>query len=182
MVEAFVHIAAAVDNEFERNRALHGCRMRCAPNCTECCHHRFEITDPEAAYVAIGLSRLEPSVRTSMEVRAQAYANGTGRLPCPALHEGVCGIYEHRPLICRKFGMPIYNPERPDRILACELNFRPGEEIRDPNLVRIQTSIHGEWREFVNDYYATGRYRHPERITVAEAILRAPMWYSGLDA
>ena len=94
------------------------------------------------------------------------------RLACPALDQGVCSIYEYRPLMCHKFGMPLYNPEKPDRIFACELNFQDGEEIDDPKLVQIQTVIHQAWKELQSDYSAEGGYRDRRPLTVARAILK----------
>ncbi len=93
------------------------------------------------------------------------------RLACPALDHGVCSIYEFRPLICRKFGMPIYNPGRPGQIFACQLNFRDGEEIEDSQLIQIQTGIHESWRQLQSEYDNAGGYRDASPITVARAIL-----------
>jgi Fe-S-cluster containining protein len=169
----YLHIVNAVDEEFERNRKLHGHRMRCGQGCTDCCHHRFVISGLEAHHMAEGLKLTTPEIRERLRSRASEYIRRTEqRLPCPALEGGACSIYEHRPLICRKFGMPIYNPEKPERILACELNFKSGEELCDPDLIRIQTGIHEPWREI----------RDTRRLTVAQAILEAPVWYSEQDA
>jgi Fe-S-cluster containining protein len=176
----YFDIVAAVEAEFDRNRRLHGDRIRCSSGCTDCCYQRFEITDLDARNVVRGLSALPPHLRESIEQRARQY-DESRRLPCPALHDGRCSIYEHRPVICRRFGMPIYNPDRPERILACELNFRAGEEVRDPDLIRIQTGIHQEWRDLQREYYSSARYRHPGPITVAGAIREAHLWTSELD-
>jgi hypothetical protein len=93
------------------------------------------------------------------------------RLACPALEDGVCQIYEYRPLICRKFGIPLYNPDRPGRVYACELNFGDGEEIVDGKLVQIQTGIHQEWKLLQSDYNDAGLPRDVEPLTVARALL-----------
>ena len=182
MDELYRSIVAQVDEEFARNRRVHRDRIRCAPGCTDCCHHRFQITDIEAASIARGLHTLHPSVRYRLEQQARTHVTSAERSPCPALHNGACSIYEHRPLICHKFGMPIYNPDRPETILACELNFRAGDEIRDGELVQIQTGIHHQWRQLQSEYYSSARYCHSGPITVADAILNAPLWYSGQDA
>jgi Fe-S-cluster containining protein len=166
---------AAVDAEFARNRALHGNRIRCGPGCTQCCHHVFAITGFEAAEVARGVAALPGELRLQIEGRATEYlvrrlVHGEW-IPCPALHEGKCSIYEHRPLMCHKFGMPLFNPDKPDRIFACELNFASGEEIHDPDLIQIQTGIHEAWTQLKSEVEAmhgtTG-----ERLTVAHAIVR----------
>ena len=190
-IEKYLQVCRAIAAEFARNRALYGDRIQCRAGCSDCCHQLFEITEIEAQYIAEGLSRVEPAVRLELETRARPYmearrgllaaggsteAWGTlpppgSRLACPALKDGVCQIYEHRPLICRRFGMPLYNPGKPGRVFACELNFRDGDEIADPALVQIQTAIHEDWKQVQADYNGSGGYRDAEPITVARAIL-----------
>jgi Fe-S-cluster containining protein len=191
MIEGrYLDILAAVDAEFNRNRRLHGDRIHCRTGCTDCCHHLFQITEIEAAFVAKGIQRLDPETREALRARAREYleerrkllANGareassplptTGmRLTCPALDRGACVIYDFRPLMCHKFGMPLFNPDRPDRIFACELNFKDGEEIDDPQLVQIQTGIHEAWKQLQSDCDKVRRNRDSEPLTVARAIL-----------
>jgi hypothetical protein len=67
--------------------------------------------------------------------------------------------------------MPLFNPDRPDRIFACELNFKDGEEIDDPQLVQIQTGIHEAWKQLQSDCDKVRRNRDSEPLTVARAIL-----------
>ena len=109
---------------------------------------------------------LEPGAREAMKARAREYIEAGllrgARLPCPALVDGACSIYERRPVLCHAFGMPLYDPDKPERIMACELNFREGEEIEDPQLVQIQTGIQREWKAL----RAAGG-----RMTVAHAVL-----------
>lgn len=173
----YQQIVTAVDAEFARNRELHGAKIHCRPGCTECCHHVFSITEIEAAQIAKGLARLPLELRAAVEARAREYIIRAlirgDRLPCPALEQDVCSIYEHRPLMCHKFGMPLYNPEKPDRIFACELNFKAGEEIRDPQLIPVQTAIHAEWNALQAQYRALSGAPSPGPLTVAHAILRA---------
>lgn len=190
MTTTYAALCAAIETEFERNRQLHGPRIQCRAGCSDCCHQLFQITEPEAAKVSAGVQRLPAAVREPLLERAALYvqararlrtADGQreswGRMPppgtrlaCPALWDGVCQIYDHRPFICRKFGMPIYNPDK-GQILACELNFRNGEEIDDGELIQIQTGLHERSKDFQRDYNNRGGYRDPDPITVARAIV-----------
>ncbi len=191
LMKQYESLCAEVEREFARNRALYGDRMKCGPGCSECCHQLFQITEIEASVISRGVKRLDASLKRRMEERARPYLEkrrqltavsgepeawgnlppmGT-RLACPALEDGVCRIYEFRPLICRKFGMPLYNPAKPGRVYACELNFQAGEEISDPSLVQIQTAIHDRWKEIQGAYNDAGGPRDPEPISVARAIL-----------
>lgn len=191
VIGRFLEICNAVDQEFARNRSLYGERIQCRPGCYDCCGQLFQITELEAACISRGFKGLDPAVRERLAARARPYLEERGklvaargepeawgslppvgtRLPCPALEDGVCRIYEFRPLICRKFGIPLYNPDKPDRVFACELNFQDGEAIDDPQLVQIQTGIHEQWRQVQRDYNDAGKRRDPEPITVARAIL-----------
>ena len=53
--------------------------------------------------------------------------------------------------------------ESTDKIFACELNFKADEEIRDPDLIQIQTDIDRNWKQF----------RGKGGLLVAEAILQS---------
>jgi uncharacterized protein len=189
--DRYLEIVAAVDAEFARNRRLHGDRIQCRAGCSDCCHQLFQITEIEAVHISSGVQQLEPGERDALRARALAYIDARrklvtatgepeswGRLPppgtrlaCPALVDGVCSIYEFRPLMCHKFGMPLSNPDKPGRIFACELNFSDGEEIQDRDLIRIQTSIHQAWKALKSDYMSNGGRRDAEPITVARAIV-----------
>jgi hypothetical protein len=136
----------------------------------------FAISPLEAAEVARGMAALPDDLRQQLRVRAVEYVERRllrgERVPCPALDAGRCSIYQNRPLMCHKFGMPLFNPDKPGRIFACELNFGDGEEIDDPDLIQIQTGIHEAWTQLKRDAAAT----HPaagEPLTVAHAILRS---------
>ena len=89
-------------------------------------------------------------------------------LPCPALGaEGECTIYEARPVICRRFGMPIYDYKNPSNVHACELNFKDGDEITDVLLVLNQTAIGKKWDELKAEFGEGAT-------TIAEAIAQLP--------
>ncbi len=183
--------SAEWEAEFARQKAHYGSKIQCRLGCTDCCHHLFRITEIEAAYISNYVKGLSLDARRRLEERARQYqqererlladnavpdAWGTlpapgMRLACPALENGACQIYAHRPLVCRKFGMPLFHPQKPDRVFACELNFKSGEEIVDSQLVQIQTSIHERWTRVQAEFNRKGGSRDPKPITVARAIL-----------
>ena len=190
--ERYLTACQAVAQEFERNVARYGERIHCRRGCSDCCHHLYQITEIEAAVIAGAVQAMPAAERNDLRRRARAYlpqrdailrrhgmieAWGSlppegNRLACPALgDDGACRIYEHRPLICRKFGIPLYNPLRPDRVFACELNFAPGEEIEDGQLVQIQTGIYNDWKAAQEAYNAAGGRRDENPISVARALL-----------
>ncbi|MGH9326510.1 MAG: YkgJ family cysteine cluster protein [Terriglobia bacterium] len=188
---AYLQVAAEWESEFARNRALHGERIHCRQGCCECCSQMFLITEVEAAYISRGVKQLPATQQAALRERAAKYLIARDklladrrvpdawgalpppglRLPCPALIDGACSIYAHRPLICRRYGIPLFNPRKPERIFACELNFRPGEEIQDTALVQIQTSLSDRWASVQAEYNAQGGRRDPKPITVARALV-----------
>ncbi len=194
-----LQLASHWAQEFRRNEKLHGAKISCRRGCTDCCHHLFQITELEAALISAGVKTLPPEKRLSLESRARKYSEervklladrnvddawgnlppAGSRLACPALEDGACQIYEHRPLICRKYGIPLFSPQKPDRVFACELNFRSGEEIDDSQLVQIQTELYHEAVEVQAEYNRNGGRRDAKPITVARAILEDFEDYAG---
>src|SRR5436853_3382410 len=64
-----------------------------------------------------------PALRDSSPMEKEAFFDRTASTPCPNLNDaGECMIYEHRPLVCRTFGLPLRDG---NRYLGdiCELNF-----------------------------------------------------------
>ena len=174
-------------NAFIRIRVWIGRR-----GCTHCCYQLFQITEIEAAVISRAVKQMPAAERQDLQTRAREYLpererivsrhgmiEAWGRLPpegtrlaCPALSDaGACRIYEHRPLICRKFGIPLYNPQKPGQVFACELNFAAGEEIVDDQLVHIQTGLYQDWKQTQEDYNRAGGRRDQRPITVARALV-----------
>ena len=188
MIGQYRNICNAYAEEFARNRRLHPGRIQCRAGCSDCCHQLFQITEIEAVEVSRGVGLLPEEARQRLQAKARVYLTERAsirvepaawgslpppgaRLACPALEGGVCSIYEHRPLICRKFGIPLWNPDKPGRVYACELNFREGEEIVDGQLIQIQTELHRQWKTVQADYNARGGRRVESPLTVARAIM-----------
>ncbi len=192
---AYEEVQEMVKREFDRNLQVFGDRIHCRRGCSFCCYQLFEITAIEAAYLARWLKMQSEDEQADLEARAKRYREarsrllekwggnrnlvqiegnlpGEGlRLACPALgYDGACRVYEARPLVCRKYGMPIYHPEHPERLGACELNFQDGETIASDEIIQNQTAIHERWKEIQEQ----SRHNLPEergRMTVADAIL-----------
>lgn len=108
--------------------------IQCAPGCSQCCHQSFRVSELEGELLREGLSTLDEPTRNDILRRARAYVPDQ-RTPCPVLsNDGRCRLYEHRPRICRKYGIPLWNPERPHEVTTCELNFRGVTDL-DPDLI-----------------------------------------------
>jgi Fe-S-cluster containining protein len=117
--------------------------LQCGRGCSLCCHGLFEIGSGDVPLIAEGLAALHPSRRRAVIRRAteimeksehpnlrestpdekEAFFDRTESTPCPNLDTtGACLIYEHRPLVCRTFGLPLRDAEAYIGDI-CELNF-----------------------------------------------------------
>ena len=117
--------------------------LQCGRGCSLCCYGLFEIGPADIPMLAQGLAELHPMrrrmiIRKAVETVAaskhpnlrecsptekDAFFERTASTACPNLNDaGECMIYEHRPLVCRTFGLPLRDR---DKYLGdvCELNF-----------------------------------------------------------
>ena len=171
----YEELLADVDQEFNRVRDIFIERMQCRKGCSSCCSQLFSISAVEAAYVSRAVKALDPRDVEPMRQRARAYLKeltgtevdgtedieshsrivedslnkmvGRHHIPCPALKDDACSIYSHRPVIAHKYGIPLWNPKKPNVLQACELNFKPGEVIEVEGLVEPQMELEYRWLE-----------------------------------
>ena len=59
------------ETEFARNKQLHGDKIHCRKGCSDCCHHLFQITEIEAAYISTGVKTLPNEKRQALQQRAR---------------------------------------------------------------------------------------------------------------
>lgn len=129
-------IAAEADKVFSRVSELTGPAVSCKPGCSECCHAPFDLSFIEALYINQKFRERFPQSmqRAPIEDRAdradrdfhvikkkafKASENGVPheqiladlakeRIRCPLLdEEDHCILYEHRPITCRLYGVPL---------------------------------------------------------------------------
>ena len=172
----YEQMLAEVDLEFNRVRDIFIDRMQCRKGCGSCCSQLFSISAIEAAYISRAVKELDPEDRKDMKEKARAYLSdltgteiydtqsvedhsqvvsaaldkliGKRYIPCPALKDDACTIYSHRPIIARKYGIPLWNPKNPRVLQACELNFKAGEVIEGEGLVEPQMALEYRWLAF----------------------------------
>jgi Fe-S-cluster containining protein len=117
--------------------------LQCGAGCSLCCYGLFEIGSGDVPVIAEGLAALHPQRRAKIIRRAvtmmeatqhpnlrecapeekEAFFTRTESTACPNLGEnGLCEMYEHRPLVCRTFGLPLREGRKYVGDI-CELNF-----------------------------------------------------------
>lgn len=141
--------------------------IQCRPGCGDCCHQSFRVSSLEGELLREGLSALDPASRDRILERARAYAPDR-RMPCPALADDArCLLYEHRPRLCRKYGIPLWHPDRPHEVTTCTLNFRGVTDIDADAILDPQA----EWaRDWIRTREATGT-AHGDVASIAEHLL-----------
>ncbi len=189
--QKFFDITVLVQQEFDRNLSIYGEKIKCSRGCSKCCSQIFRITKLDGWIIGEHVRSLPETEREALKDKARSYlehlplskgesAKREG-VPCPALgSEGECTIYEARPVVCRRFGMPVYDYKNPKKVHACELNFTDGDEITDTMLIPLQTYIGKKWDELKDEYNKTlplvkGERQNVEGVgtTIAEAIADA---------
>lgn len=143
MSDSYKEILSRADLHFDEVRRRLGHHLECRLGCTGCCHGLFEIGSADVAVIAEALRAATRETRTLLVDRARAiletfeapafrdcdgaekaaFFERAGDVACPALaDDGACRIYEHRPLVCRTFGLPV---REGSSYLGqeCELNF-----------------------------------------------------------
>jgi len=88
-----------------------GARIHCEAGCHACCYEWVACTVPEAVMVARrlvsegrgadALSRIDQYVERTMGIGDQN-AHWRAHVPCPFLSDGLCSIYDYRPVACRQ--------------------------------------------------------------------------------
>jgi len=115
--------------------------VRCRIRCCDCCHAVFGLFPVEAAYINYHFNCLDRKVRRDALKRAEksegemlkakdrlkvfeedpkmkVYGLGKQRVRCPLLSDKEeCLLYEHRPVICRIYGVP-YSLHKGEKELA----------------------------------------------------------------
>ena len=176
-----------IQEEFERNANKYGEKLKCRKGCSQCCSQIFRITQADAFEIKKFLNECSEDKKSLLKNKATDYLSKQTaenseptefhllpKLPCPALDiEGECMIYEARPVICRRFGPPVYDYKNPHKLFACELNFENGEEIIDDDLITAQTKIGNLWDELKTEFNSGLAKKNIASTSIAEAILNS---------
>jgi Fe-S-cluster containining protein len=145
--------------------------IACRPGCADCCHQSFRVAEIEGGLLRQGLAAADESTRHDIQARARAY-RADARMPCPVLStDGRCRLYEHRPRICRKYGIPLWHPDRPHEVKTCHLNFRHVHDLEPELILDPQAGWARDWIALRREL-GLGPSRTQ---TIAQALLDAPL-------
>ena len=152
--------------------------LQCGAGCSLCCYGLFEIGSGDVPLIAEGLRKMHPMRRKKVIRRALAiveendhpnlrecsgiekeeFFERTKATPCPNLDEtGRCMMYEHRPLVCRTFGLPLREGRNYIGDI-CDLNFTESTEEE-----RQRAAWDLEWEDILG---SEDEYTIPEAIVL----------------
>lgn len=141
--ENYKSILEQADRHFASVMRSQPQNLQCGAGCSLCCYGLFEIGSGDVPLIAEGLAQLHPSrrrkiIRRALEIVAssehpnlrecspeekESFFDRTQSTACPNLgNDGLCMMYEHRPLVCRTFGLPLREGRKYIGDI-CELNF-----------------------------------------------------------
>jgi len=136
MTDRYRTLLERLDRWFAEAMAKRGSVIPCRAGCTACCHGPFDISPADAELLREGLAALPAPERAAIRARGERLlgrmrelvpgwgapwdvdaigeaafdrmAEALASEPCPMLGEnGKCGVYAHRPLVCRLIGLPM---------------------------------------------------------------------------
>ncbi|MFZ5776247.1 MAG: YkgJ family cysteine cluster protein [Thermodesulfobacteriota bacterium] len=150
--------------------AANAAHLRCGPGCASCCRP-FSVLPIEAAALANALTALPPATRERIHHQARAATES-----CPLLIDGLCTLYQARPVICRTHGLPLaYLNEELEAIevSACPMNFTDEYEF-SPEQLLFMDEVNAELRQ-ANQAYC-GRHGLPPDRRIPIQLLAAGGW------
>lgn len=203
LLERYRALLAAGEDWFAAAARAHA--AQCRPGCTACCHGLFDISPLDALLVSQGRESAPPETRGQLgaaaatllgQVRRAAPEWGSpwrvgdlggkrfdalverlGPVPCPALSSaGRCLIYEHRPLVCRLHGLPMFEAEDGSHLGGeCFLNLGV-EEGRDSPWLRFpHAAFEKQELALIGELAGASAQADPEGAgTILAAVLAAP--------
>lgn len=158
MKENYRAILDRADAHFDSVMRAQPQNLQCGRGCSLCCYGLFEIGSGDVPVIAEGLERMHPMrrkkvIRQALEIEQlnlreasprekEAYFERTQATPCPNLDEtGACMMYEHRPLVCRTFGLPLREGRKYIGDI-CELNFKDA-----PDAEKLSAAWDLQWED-----------------------------------
>lgn len=167
-LKSYLALVEKVDAFFDRVAERYGDKIKCAPGCADCCRriitlYPFEIERMMAAAAELDSAELKGVIQRSRQ------AEGNLEAACPMLKEDRCLIYADRPIICRTHGLPMLVPGE-DSLSMCVYNLR-GLEHLDSDCVLDLKPVN-QILATINHLLTTGRGKSPERVGVADAVLK----------
>jgi hypothetical protein len=168
LLDNYRKLQAKVDQRWQEVVRGYGPMIHCTRGCHDCCCH-ISVFAVEAAALALAAQQWPAS---KIAARRTALPAAADKEPCPLLDNGLCRLYNDRPLICRTQGLALLVRDK-DRVLLdwCPLNFGSANQVPAAailDLDRLNQALAAVNGLFVHQFAPARLW--PERIGVAEAL------------
>jgi len=151
--------------EILKNYAGH---IRCKKGCAVCCRH-ISVFPVEAAFMRFAVKALPQSAADHIRKKARA-ASPEGE--CPLLEDGLCLLYDSRPIICRTHGFPIFFiQDGNQQVDVCPLNFEGVSSLSGQAAIDLERL--NQTLSLINRMFISNCVTYPlqERFTIAEVFI-----------
>lgn len=161
--------AAAQNYDFQCN----GCKDNC------CKSLFFHHTHVEKDFLLFGLSKLDQETQQNIKILAEKYYNKTfnhtdtiesQKIMCPANKDGLCRLYEYRPMICRLHGIP-HELNRPGHKPMMGPGCDTGNFDNQPYTPFDRTPFYREMAQIEIEYQFLARRKGKVKQSVAQILL-----------
>ncbi|RQD61815.1 YkgJ family cysteine cluster protein [Desulfonatronovibrio magnus] len=163
--KAYEDLQKRTDDLFLQMKKNFSAEVQCDNGCTECCYALFDLPLVEALYLNSRFQDVESSVRHQILIEAdkadrklhkikkklaQYHHDGADardvllkaskeKVQCPLLFDGRCAMYQHRPVTCRLYGIPL-NTEY--GVAACALSgFTQGKQYPTVHMQKLYQEL-----------------------------------------
>ncbi|QXE92583.1 YkgJ family cysteine cluster protein [Geomonas subterranea] len=163
-LENYLALLSRVDEICQRTFEAFSPHITCRAGCDACCRH-LSIFAVEAAALTRALRELPAGEAELVRAKARGAREDS---PCPLLHDGLCLLYQSRPIICRTHGLPLLLSRDGERTVDfCPENFQglpsiPGSAVIDLERLNVMLAT-------INALYLQS-FPGPERLTIAQAL------------
>ncbi|MBJ6752526.1 YkgJ family cysteine cluster protein [Geomonas anaerohicana] len=163
-LENYLALLERIDEICRRTSETFSDHITCHAGCDACCRH-LSIFAVEAAALKKALAELPADQAELVRAKAREAHEGS---PCPLLHDGLCLLYQARPIICRTHGLPLLLLREGERTIDfCPENFQglpsiPGSAVIDLERLNMMLAT-------INALYLQS-FPGPERLTIAQAL------------
>ncbi len=130
MSNTYQDVLNILDRQVDTLTQEAGEQMACRKGCASCCSNTFKITTIEANYLWQGFQQASEAIQE--QITEQAFI--THRTACPVLIDGACSLYQHRPLLCRAYGVMLKVDET---VSTCHLNFNNIDGGNAPSVLEL---------------------------------------------
>jgi Fe-S-cluster containining protein len=169
-----------VDQVFNKMKNDYPQEVKCDQGCTECCFALFDLSLVEALYLNKKFSDLGQDLRNSILIEADKTDRQINKIKkelykehrqgvdqqeilkkaslvksrCPLLIDNICVLYDHRPITCRLYGIPMNMGQV--TATCSQSGFETGKEYPTVHMNKIHdrlVSLSRETAEAINTRY-----------------------------